>query len=169
MPKISIIIPCYNQENYISECLNSVVAQTFKDYEAIVIDDGSTDDSVEVIEKYTKKYENIRLIKQKNQGVIAARNNAIKQAKGKYIYPLDGDDIIANTVLEKSYNAIEAGKGDIIDCITGAFNKISDIPYHIKYFYRPKPTKYNMLTKCCMFNSALYRKADYEKGGGYEL
>lgn len=87
--KISVIVPCYNQEKYIKECLDSLVSQTFKDYEVIVIDDGSTDDSAEIVNEYVKHNKNIRLIRQANQGVVVARNNAIKQAQGTYIYPLD--------------------------------------------------------------------------------
>lgn len=85
--KISVIVPCYNQEKYIKECLDSLVSQTFKDYEVIVIDDGSTDDSAEIVNEYVKHNKNIRLIRQANQGVVVARNNAIKQAQGTYIYP----------------------------------------------------------------------------------
>lgn len=99
--KISVIVPCYNQEKYIKECLDSLVSQTFKDYEVIVIDDGSTDDSAEIVNEYVKHNKNIRLIRQANQGVVVARNNAIKQAQGTYIYPLDADDVISPSCLEK--------------------------------------------------------------------
>ena len=116
MTKISVIIPCYNQEKYIADCLESVLAQTFEDYEAIVVDDGSTDNSIKIVEEYQKKSNKIRLIRQENQGVVTARNNAIKQAKGKYIYPLDADDIAHRDVLRKSFEEIESGKGDIISC-----------------------------------------------------
>lgn len=104
--KISVIVPCYNQEKYIKECLDSLVSQTFKDYEVIVIDDGSTDDSAEIVNEYVKHNKNIRLIRQANQGVVVARNNAIKQAQGTYIYPLDADDKIAPTCLERLYYII---------------------------------------------------------------
>lgn len=90
MPEISVIVPCYNQEKYIAECLDSVLAQTFKDYEIIVVNDGSIDNSLEVIKRYADKYDCITVIDQKNAGVVAARNTAIERAKGKYIYPLDG-------------------------------------------------------------------------------
>ena len=131
MTKISVIIPCYNQEKYIADCLKSIIAQTFDDYEVIVIDDGSTDNSVKIIEEYQKKSNKIRLIRQTNQGVVTARNNAIKQARGKYIYPLDADDIAHRDVLRKSFEAIESGKGDIISCKPAPFNKLEDIkiPY----------------------------------------
>ena len=68
MPEISIIIPCYNQGKYIAECLDSVIAQTFKDYEALIINDASTDNSLKVIEPYLKKHPDIRLINKTRQG-----------------------------------------------------------------------------------------------------
>ena len=97
MPEISVIIPCFNQEKYIAECLDSVWAQTFTNYEVIIVNDGSTDDSLKIIKQYTNKYKNFRLLDQSNQGVVFARNNAISKAKGKYIYPLDADDKIGIT------------------------------------------------------------------------
>lgn len=97
--KISVIVPCYNQEKYIKECLDSLVSQTFKDYEVIVIDDGSTDDSAEIVNEYVKHNKNIRLI---------------RQAQGTYIYPLDADDVISPFCLEKLYAAMEENKGDVI-------------------------------------------------------
>lgn len=114
MPEISVIIPCFNQGKYIAECLDSVLAQTFTNYEVIIVNDGSTDDSLKIIKQYTNKYKNFRLLDQSNQGVVFARNNAISKAKGKYIYPLDADDKITPECLEKLYNAIINGKGDII-------------------------------------------------------
>ncbi len=162
MIKISVIIPCYNQENYIAQCLDSVLTQTFQDYEIIVINDGSTDKSLDIIQTYVDKYTQIKLINQSNQGVIAARNNGISQAQGAYIYPLDGDDKIAPTCLEKLYHAMQENKGDVIysdneyfGCKTGK----------IRYL---KPTKLNMALGNYVCVSALYRKSDWEKYGGYD-
>ncbi len=162
MAKITVIVPCYNQEKYIAECLNSVFEQTFDDYEVIVVNDGSTDDSGKVIKTYVAKYPNCKLISQLNQGVIVARNNAIAEAQGEYIFPLDGDDRIAPTCLEKVYAAMVSGQGDVIYCGGEFFGKLSG---EIK---RLKPTRFNMAREnrvCC---SALYRKADWEKYGGYD-
>ena len=163
MTEISIIIPCYNQEKYIADCLESVLAQTFEDYEAIVIDDGSTDNSVNIVKKYQKKSDKIRLIQQPNQGVVSARNNAIKQAKGKYIYPLDADDVAHPEVLKKSYQAIESGKGDIISCKVMLFSDSNQQIMHLS-----RPTKINMIHHPCIVNSSLFRRSDFEKCGGYD-
>ena len=99
MPKFSIIIPVYNIEQYIRECLQSVVAQTFTDWECIIVNDGSTDNSMERIRGLED--ERIRVISQTNMGLSAARNAGIKAAKGEYIFLLDGDDWIVPDALER--------------------------------------------------------------------
>ncbi len=163
MPKISVIIPCYNQEKYISEAISSVLAQTFDDIEIIIINDGSSDSSLNIIKDYTSKYpDKIRYIDQKNQGVISARNNAITQAKGEYIFPLDGDDKIAPDCLEKLHNAMINNKGDVIYCGGEYFDnktgRLDDIA----------ATKFNMCLSNRVCVSALYRKKDWEQYGGYD-
>ena len=92
-PFFSIIIPVYNVSVYLRECLNSVLAQTFTDWEAICIDDGSTDDSGNILDEYADKYKQIRVIHQKNSGVGAARNKALDNARGDWICFLDADDV----------------------------------------------------------------------------
>lgn len=100
MAKFSIIIPVYNTANYILKCLDSVYNQTFKDYEIIVINDGSTDNSHNIINENKKKY-NIKYFKIDNQGLSAARNYGIQNASGEYLIFLDSDDFIENKLLEK--------------------------------------------------------------------
>ena len=90
MLEVSIIIPTYNSAKYIPDAINSILNQTFKDYEIIIVDDGSTDNTREILNKYNSK---IRYIYQENKGPSAARNIGIKNAKGKYIAFLDADDI----------------------------------------------------------------------------
>ena len=163
MPKISVIIPCYNQEKYIAECLDSVLAQTFDDFEAIVVNDGSKDNSLDIIKEYASKHpDKIRYIDQQNQGVVIARNIAISQAKGKYIYPLDGDDKIASDCLEKLHDAMINNKGDVIYCNVELFGDETGI------FNLSAPTKFNMCIQNRVCVSALYKKADWEKYGGYD-
>ena len=89
MPKISIIIPCYNAEKYINQTLDSVLAQTFKDFEVICINDGSTDNTANVLQKYATSNKQIKVINQANCGVSKTRNNAFAHATGKYIYYMD--------------------------------------------------------------------------------
>ena len=93
---ISVVIPMYNVASYVKECLDSVVAQNNVKFEIICINDGSTDSTLEIIEKYEKKYSNVRVYSQENRGLSATRNKGIELAQGEYIYFLDGDDKLAN-------------------------------------------------------------------------
>ena len=108
MPKFSIIIPVYNVEPYIKKCLDSVTSQTYKDYEVIIINDGSTDKSMEIAKKY-----DFKIINQQNQGQSAARNKGIKNSKGEYIVFLDSDDTIEKDLLKKLDQAT-SDKPDVI-------------------------------------------------------
>lgn len=103
MPKVSVIVPVYNVEKYLEECLDSVLNQTFRDYEVICVNDGSTDSSAEILNDYATKYPRIRIINQENQGLSMARNNGVDAAKGEYIYFLDSDDFIHPQLLELTY------------------------------------------------------------------
>ncbi len=97
MPKVSVIIPCYNQAEYLQSALASVFCQSFTDWEAIVVNDGSTDDTVEIAAGFFAKFPdcNWKLIDQKNAGLTSARNAGIEAAVGEYILPLDADDMIS--------------------------------------------------------------------------
>lgn len=100
---VSVIMPCYNQGCYLSEALESVINQTYSDWECIIIDDGSTDSSEEIAKEYCQKDGRIRYIYQDNAGVIAARNNAIAASSGEYILPLDADDSISTVYLRRLF------------------------------------------------------------------
>lgn len=104
MPKISVIIPVYNAEKYLRECLESVINQTFKDIEIICVNDGSVDNSLEILNKYADKDERIKIISQENRGHSEARNTALKIMSGEYVYFLDSDDYITPTLLEHAIN-----------------------------------------------------------------
>ncbi len=108
MPKFSIIVPVYMVEDYIEKCLESIRNQKFKDYEVLIIDDGTKDKSIDIAEKYPYK-----IIHQKNQGLSAARNKGVSLAKGEYLIFLDSDDYIDNNFLEK-INASLKNKPDIV-------------------------------------------------------
>ena len=162
VPLISIIMPVYNGEKYLKDALDSVLKQSFSDFEVICIDDGSTDTSHEILTNYATQESRIKIIHQKNKGVIEARNNGVKQAKGTFIYFLDSDDIIDEKLLEKSYNAITAGKGDIITCRVMIFGREN------KEMPLKKPTKINMARGNCLVNATLLRKSLFDKTGGFD-
>lgn len=114
--KVSIIVPFYNTEKYLERCLNSIVLQTFRDYEVILIDDGSTDRSYKIAEKYSSKYKNFKLYKQKNRGVACARNKGLLMAEGEYIAFVDSDDFIDKHYLRQMVCAALRTGADIICC-----------------------------------------------------
>lgn len=108
--KFSIIIPCYKVEKYLSECVDSVLSQTFTDYEIILVDDGSPDRVPEICDEYAKKDNRIRVIHQKNGGLSRARNAGISAAKGEYLVCIDSDDYIAkNDVLARVAEKTKSG------------------------------------------------------------
>lgn len=110
-PQISVITPIYNREKEIINCIKSVKDQTFKNFEHIIIDDGSTDNSLKVIIKLSKKYKKIRILKNsKNEGISFCRNLGIKKASGKYIVWQDSDDIASENRLEELFNFMEKNK-----------------------------------------------------------
>jgi len=162
MSKISVIIPVYNDEKYIAETLDSVIAQTFTEWTAICVNDGSTDDSLKILKQYAKRDKRIHIIDQKNSGVIDARTNAIKVANSEYIFMLDGDDKIAPTALEKMYHAITHNKGDIITSRVMQFGEENG------EMILPKPNKLNMANHNCLVNAALVRKSDFIACGGFD-
>ncbi len=113
MSKVSVIIPVYNVEKYLKECLDSVVNQTLKDIEIICVNDGSTDNSLQILEEYAIKDDRITVINQDNKGVGAARNIGLKLARGEYINFLDSDDYLDLQCYEKLYQKITEYNADL--------------------------------------------------------
>lgn len=111
-PKLSIVIPAYNSEKYIGRCINSVLCSTFSNFEIVIVDDGSTDKTAQIINSY--RDERVRVFHQKNQGVARARNFGIKNSRGKYIMFIDNDDYIDKTYLYSYIRAIEKNDSDIV-------------------------------------------------------
>lgn len=126
--KISVIIPIYNGEKFIEKCLNSILNQTLKDIEVIVVNDGSTDNSYEIINKIVDN--RLILISKKNEGVSSARNQALKIAKGKYILCIDSDDWIETNYLEDVYLKAEIERLDIV--VTDYYYDKQDKSYYMK-------------------------------------
>jgi len=165
-PAVSVIVPAYNTEKYIKECLDSLLAQTFKDFEAICIDDGSTDKSLSIFNEYAARDPRIEVLSQKNQGVVAARNNAIAAAHGEYIFPLDSDDMIAPDCLESLYNFITANDYAVVGSSARYFGELKKG----KIYCDPlKPTRWSMYRLANgLYSSAMYPKKLWEKYGGYD-
>ena len=110
MPKVSIITPAYNASQFLSETIDSVVEQTFKDWEMIIIDDCSSDDTVSIATEYTKKDKRIKVVRNKdNCGVAATRNHGLDVATGEYIAFIDSDDLWLPEKLEKQVRFIKKG------------------------------------------------------------
>lgn len=116
MIKISIIIPIYNAEKHLQECLNSITAQEFQDFEVLMVNDGSTDKSLEIMDSYAGKDERFKIINQTNNGVSSARNRGITESKGNCICFVDADDKLANDFLSSTYQ--KADQYDLV--VTGA-------------------------------------------------
>lgn len=116
MPKISVLIPVYNVEKYLPQCLDSIISQTFTDFECICVNDGSTDNSLSVLQEYANKDSRIKIINQTNSGASIARNKALKQSTGQYIALVDSDDFISKDYLEKLLAVSEKENSDIVYC-----------------------------------------------------
>lgn len=117
MDRVSIIVPIFNAEKHLRKCLDSLVNQTYKNIEIILINDGSTDSTKEIISEYQKKHSKIiKVINQENQGIGASRNNGIKISTGKYIGFVDSDDFLELDMYEKMLNTLNKNKADIVIC-----------------------------------------------------
>ncbi len=162
-PLFSIIVPCYNQEKYLAETLDSVLLQTFANWECIIVNDGSTDNSEKIIDDYCSKDSRFIKLNQQNQGLAASRNNGIKTAKGTFILPLDGDDKIGNQYLELAKKEFEKNPDTkLVYCKARLFdakNEIWDLP---EYDYE------TLVFINHVFCSGVFKKEDYQKTSGYD-
>lgn len=133
--KVSVIVPVYNVFEYLDKCLDSLSHQTLKDIEVIIVNDGSPDNSEDIIKKYTKKYQNFKYYKKENGGLSSARNYGIKYATGDYIAFLDSDDYVTCDMYEKMYEKAVNGNYDLVVC-------------DINYLYPDKTLKVDCGIKC---------------------
>ena len=117
MPKVSVIVPFYNVEGYIEKCLETLVSQTLEDIEIILVNDGSKDKSIEIVNKFLKMYpEKLVYLEKENGGLSDARNYAINYAKGEYIAFLDSDDYVEKDMYEKMYELAKKENSDMVEC-----------------------------------------------------
>ena len=154
MIKVSVIVPVYNMETKLKRCLDSLVCQTLKDIEIIIINDGSNDDSIRIINDYKKKYKNVIVIDRENRGISASRNEGIDISKGKYIGFVDSDDYVELDMYEKMYSIATSKDSDIVIC-------------NFKMFYENiNEVIYKDISKGCKIsniydNPSMINKVDY--------
>ena len=127
LPVVSIIVPIYNVEQYLEECLNSLVNQTLKDIEIICVNDGSPDYSADIVRRYMHLDARITLIEQENRGLSGARNTGLRVAKGEYVYFMDSDDWLEADAIEICYNAAKKDNIDVVLFDALAFNDDDDL------------------------------------------
>ena len=161
-PLVSIIVPCFNQADYLSETLDSVILQTYNKWECIIVNDGSVDNTEQIALHYCNKDNRFKYIKQENQGLAQTRNNGIKASNGYYILPLDADDKIGETYLEKAVHRFtDYPETTLVYCkaeLFGTINQPWDLP---DYNYS------DLIWKNSIFCTAMYKKSDYDKTKGY--
>jgi glycosyltransferase involved in cell wall biosynthesis len=162
-PLVSVIIPVFNMQNYLAETLDSVLNSGYPNFEVIIVDDGSTDNSVKIAQNYAEQSDRIKLAGQTNRGVSAARNHAIKLSCGKYILPVDGDDLISSDYIAEAVIVLEKiPQIKVVCCEVEKFGEKNRIKKYPPFSYRMLARK-NMIV-----NSAMFRKSDWKKiDGGY--
>ena len=168
--KVSIIVPVYGVEKYLRKCLDTLVNQTLKDFEIIVVNDGSPDNSQLIIDEYSKKYSNIHAYIKENGGLSDARNYGLKYASGEYIAFVDSDDYVSKDMFEKMYNKAISGNFDLVICdlnlvyenstdITLVSSNVNNDTTNIKKLMKNiYPVAWNKLYKRTLFNNKVYFK-----------
>ena len=161
-PLVSVIVPIYNAAPYLQETLDSILASTYRPIEVVMVDDGSKDNSLSIAKSYCEQYAECKVIEQANRGVSAARNSAIRAAKGTYILPVDADDKIADTFIQKAVDIIEENNNvRVVGCRCWMFGAV-DKEWELPQFSHALLARKNMIPA-----TALYRKSDWQHCGGY--
>lgn len=161
-PLVSVIIPVYNMEKYLAETISSVLVSTQQNFEIVIVDDGSTDDSQKVAMAFAEKDERIKFFIQKNSGASVARNHAIRMTSGKYILPLDADDLIGKEYIEKAAEVLEKQQNVKLVVSRSVFFGEKQGEWELPAFSLRLLARKNLMNNCSM-----YRKSDWEKAGGY--
>lgn len=161
-PQISVIVPCYNQAQYLDECLQSVLDQTYQNWECIIVNDGSPDNTEETAKKWVEKDNRFKYFYKENGGLSSARNFGINLAKGEWILPLDSDDYISVNYLDLAKNHFNSEEVMVIYCNAEKFGADRG-KLELKSF-----TLQNLSQGNVIFCTAFFRRIDWEKVGGYD-
>src|SRR5918998_66000 len=164
---VSVVIPCYNQAHFLGEAIESVLAQSYPNFEIIVVDDGSTDDTSEVAKRYPK----VRLVRQENQGLSAARNSGLARSEGEYVVFLDADDRLLPEALEAGLGCLEARP----ECafVSGYFRYIAADGSPLPTPKQSCPDREHYLEMLLgnylgMHGTYMYRRAIFDSVGGFD-
>ena len=161
--EISIVVPCYNQASFLDEALQSILDQTFLNWECVIVNDGSPDNTEIVVARWLNKDNRFKYIFQENAGLSSARNAGITAAVGKYILPLDADDAISENYLELAYNKL------IIDSnLKVVYCKAQYFGDRDEEWILPNFTLNNLAIRNIIFCSAVFRKEDWQRVGGFD-
>lgn len=161
-PLISVIVPCYNQAQYLDECLQSVLDQTYPDWECIIVNDGSPDNTAEVAKKWLEKDVRFKYFYKENGGLSSARNFGIDKATGEWILPLDCDDYISNDYLDLAKNHFDNEDLKVIYCEAQKFGTVNE------KWNLPEFSLLHLAEQNVIFCTAFFRKATWMSIGGYD-
>lgn len=160
---ISVVIPCYNQAEYLPETLDSLIAQSYSNWEGIIVNDGSPDNTEEVALSYLEKDKRLKYVVKENGGLSSARNYGIECALGEFILPLDSDDIIKPGYIEKAIEAFEKNpRLKLVYCLGYCFGVTTGLWDLVYKDYE------SLLVRNSIFCSAIYRKSDWKQINGYD-
>lgn len=161
MAILSIVVPVYNVDKYLTQCIESIILQTFSDFQLILVNDGSTDDSANICDKFSTIDHRIEVIHKKNEGLVSARKSGLRIANGKYIGNIDGDDWIEKNMFELLVTAAELYSSDVVMC-----GIISDYPTYSEKFKKQlvQGGIYNQKLDQLIFNKILYSSVFFEFG-----
>ncbi|MRT17170.1 glycosyltransferase [Vitellibacter sp. q18] len=163
MSLVSIIVPCYNQAVYLYEALESVVKQSYTNWECIIINDGSTDNTIDIANIWISRDTRFKYLEQENKGVVNARNYGIKKAIGDYILPLDADDKISEDYIMLAIERFDNQKNlKLVYCEAAYFGDKTG------KWYLPEFTLAELAVRNIIFNCAVFKKKDWESIGGYD-
>lgn len=166
-PLVSIYVPLYNREKYIAECVHSALSQSIKDIEVVICNDGSTDRSVDIVEKYFGSDKRVRLITQKNAGIGAASNTSVRAARGFYIGQLDGDDVLKRDAVEKCLEQME--KNSRLSLVYGTTEYIDQFSNVISPGWNwPVFSREHLLSKMVVHHFRFFRKRDWARTSGFD-
>lgn len=175
MAKVSVIVPVYNGKKYINKCVNSILRQTFKDIEIILVDDGSTDNTLDILREYEKKFPNVKVISSINLGAGGARNIGLDASHGEYILFVDADDFLREDMIEVLYKNAVSNDADIVRCgrctyfenikldsynssYYNEYKKIINPKKEKDYVFNEMPTVWNKLIRRNLFDDIRFRE-----------